>query len=244
MAERVLAACQARGLSCFTIGRGGQDLRLVDCEAGAHASRISVDHAGRRYDLVLPVPGDFMVSNALVAAGLAITTGAAPDQVMAALEQLTGAPGRLEQVGMVRGAPVLIDYAHKPDALEHVLSALRPLALRHLVVVFGCGGDRDPGKRPIMGAIAARLADVVIVTDDNPRSEDPALIRASILADCPGGRAIADRGEAIAVAMAGLDTGDLLVIAGKGHETGQIVGETILSFSDRDVVQRLMGTLS
>jgi UDP-N-acetylmuramoyl-L-alanyl-D-glutamate--2,6-diaminopimelate ligase len=154
--------------------------------------------------------------------------------VFAALEQLEGAKGRLEQVGSHNGAPVFVDYAHKPDALAKTLQALRPYARRKLVVVFGAGGDRDAGKRPLMGAIACQNADSVIVTDDNPRSENPADIRAAILAEASGAREIGDRAEAIRIAIEGLQPGDALVIAGKGHETGQILGDRVLPFSDHE----------
>jgi len=150
---------------------------------------------------------------------------------------LEGAPGRLERVGERRGAPIFVDYVHKPDALEKTLAALRPFVQGRLVVVFGCGGDRDPGKRPMMGAIAARGADIVIVTDDNPRSESPAAIRAAILAGAPGAREIGDRAEAIGEGVRLLGPGDALVIAGKGHETGQIVGDRVLPFSDADTAR-------
>ena len=142
--------------------------------------------------------------------------------------------GRLERVGEVRGATVFVDYAHKPDALEKALAALRPFVRGHLVLVFGCGGDRDPGKRPIMGEIAARLADVAIVTDDNPRSENPAAIRARSFAAAPSAVEIGDRAAAIRAGIAMLADGDALMIAGKGHETGQIVGAKTLPFSDAD----------
>ncbi|MDU3046263.1 glutamate ligase domain-containing protein, partial [Bradyrhizobium sp.] len=180
--------------------------------------------------------GAFQVENALVAAGLAIGTGSDPQAVFEALETLEGAKGRLELVGEHNGAPIFIDYAHKPDALAKALQALRPYAARKLVVVFGAGGDRDTGKRPLMGAIAAAEADRVIVTDDNPRSEDPAAIRAAILAAAPGAREIGDRAEAIKVAIGELQPGDALVIAGKGHEVGQIIGGTTLHFSDHEAV--------
>ena len=153
---------------------------------------------------------------------------------VAALETLEGAPGRLERIGEKNGAGVFVDYAHKPDALEKTLAALRPFVSGRLIVVFGCGGDRDPGKRPIMGEIAIHAADVVIVTDDNPRSEAPAAIRAAILAGAPGAREIGDRGEAIRAGVAMLEPGDALVIAGKGHETGQIIGDRTLPFSDAE----------
>jgi UDP-N-acetylmuramoyl-L-alanyl-D-glutamate--2,6-diaminopimelate ligase len=156
--------------------------------------------------------------------------------VFPTLENLKGAKGRLELVGSSRGAPIFVDYAHKPDALAKALQALRPYAKRDLVVVFGAGGDRDRGKRPLMGAIAAENADRVIVTDDNPRSENPALIRAAILSAAEGASDIGDRAEAIRAAIASLGPGDALLIAGKGHETGQIVGDRILPFSDHDAV--------
>jgi len=162
--------------------------------------------------------------------------------VFAALEKLEGAPGRLERIGEKNGAQVFVDYAHKPDALEKALAALRPFVTGRLIVVFGCGGDRDPGKRPIMGEIATRAADVVIVTDDNPRSEDPASIRAAILAAAPGAREIGDRAQAIRAGVAMLKPGDALVIAGKGHETGQIVGLSVLPFSDADEARAALET--
>jgi UDP-N-acetylmuramoyl-L-alanyl-D-glutamate--2,6-diaminopimelate ligase len=156
--------------------------------------------------------------------------------VFASTEKLEGAKGRLERVGERNGAPVFVDYAHKPDALAKALQALRPYAKRKLVVVFGAGGDRDAGKRPLMGAIAAENADSVIVTDDNPRSENPAAIRAAILAAAKGAKEIGDRNEAIRAGVAALEPGDALLIAGKGHETGQIVGSQTLPFSDHDAV--------
>jgi UDP-N-acetylmuramoyl-L-alanyl-D-glutamate--2,6-diaminopimelate ligase len=156
---------------------------------------------------------------------------------------LRGAPGRLERVGDRNGAPVFVDYAHKPDALEKALAALRPFAKGRLIVVFGCGGDRDAGKRPIMGEIATRCADVVLVTDDNPRSEEPASIRAQILAAAAGAIEIGDRAEAIRAGVKMLGEGDLLLIAGKGHETGQLIGKTVLPFSDHDEARAALGEL-
>jgi UDP-N-acetylmuramoyl-L-alanyl-D-glutamate--2,6-diaminopimelate ligase len=181
-----------------------------------------------------PLVGDFQISNALVAAGLCIATGSEADAVFEALQTLEGAPGRLELIGDARGATVFVDYAHKPDALEKAIAALRPFVRGRLVLVFGCGGDRDPGKRSIMGEIAARCADVTIVTDDNPRSENPAAIRAQILAAAPSAIEIGDRAAAIRAGVAMLCDGDALLIAGKGHETGQIVGDRTLPFSDAD----------
>ena len=200
------------------------------------AQKLVLEHRGRSHALRLPLVGEFQIENALVAAGLAIGTGSEAEAVFAALEHLEGAKGRLERVGERNGAPIFVDYAHKPDALAKALQALRPYAKRKLVVVFGAGGDRDAGKRPLMGAIAADNADSVIVTDDNPRSENPELIRSAILATAKGAREIGDRAQAIRTAIAGLQPGDALLIAGKGHETGQIVGDRTLPFSDHDAV--------
>lgn len=232
--ERVIERCQARGLKLFIIGRAGRDIRILDCMSYAARMQLKVSYAGVEHEISLPLAGDFMASNALVAAGLCIATGSDANQVFASLERLQGAPGRLEQVGARNEAPIFIDYAHKPDALEKVLKALRPLTQKRLILVFGCGGDRDRGKRAIMGDIAARNADVVIVTDDNPRSEDAAAIRKAILSAAPAALEIADRGTAIARAIAILQAGDALVIAGKGHETGQIIGGVKLPFSDKE----------
>ncbi len=237
VAARVGAAALEHGLRLFTVGARGADLRLISTDREGFATRIAFECAGRAWRARLPLPGDFQVSNALVAAGLCVATGSEPGAVFAALETLEGAPGRLERVGERRGAPVFVDYAHKPDALQKTLAALRPFVPGRLIVVFGCGGDRDSGKRPIMGAIAARGADAAIVTDDNPRSENPAAIRAAILAAAPGAREIADRAEAIRAAIATLGEGDALVIAGKGHETGQIIGDRTLPFSDAEVAR-------
>ncbi|MDB5508846.1 MAG: murE [Hyphomicrobiales bacterium] len=244
VADRVIATARARGLALFTVGAHGADLALASVASEADGNRIVVRCGGRAHALRVPLAGAFMVSNALVAAGLCIATGSAPDDVLAALEHLEGAPGRLERVGERNGAPVFVDYAHKPDALEKVLEALRPLASSRLVVVFGCGGDRDQGKRPLMGEIAARLADVVIVTDDNPRSEDPAKIRAAILEAAPGARDIGDRRAAIAEAVAMLRDGDVLVVAGKGHETGQTIAGRTLPFSDHEAVRAALKELA
>ncbi len=238
-AEGLAAVTRARaaGRRVFTVGRAGDDLRLVDVAVEAGLQRLTIAAADGPHEVRLPLLGTFQVSNALVAAGLVIVTGASTAAALAALDHLEGAPGRLDRVGATaERAPVFVDYAHKPDALEKVLAALRPYTTGRLVVVFGCGGDRDPGKRPIMGEIATRLADVAIVTDDNPRSEDPAEIRRQILAAAPGAVEIGDRGRAIREAVGMLKSGDVLVVAGKGHETGQIVGKTVLPFSDHDAV--------
>jgi UDP-N-acetylmuramoyl-L-alanyl-D-glutamate--2,6-diaminopimelate ligase len=235
-AGQVVEAARKRGLKIVTVGVGGDDIKLIGGVIDGFAQVITLTHAGKTYKVKLPLVGAFQVQNAAVAAGLAIATGSEPARVFAALEQLTGAKGRLEYVGAKNGAPIFIDYAHKPDALKKALEALRPYASGKLVVVFGAGGDRDAGKRPIMGRIAVEIADRVIVTDDNPRSEQPAAIRAAILAAAPGATEIGDRAEAIRTSIAELKKGDALLIAGKGHETGQIVGDKVLAFSDHDAV--------
>jgi UDP-N-acetylmuramoyl-L-alanyl-D-glutamate--2,6-diaminopimelate ligase len=234
--QAVIEAVRARGLRTVTVGRAGKDIRLADAALDGFAQHLRIAHRDRRYDVRLPLAGAFQVENALVAAGLAIASGDDAEAVFDALARLEGAKGRLEQVGERNGAPVFIDYAHKPDALAKALEALRPYAQRRLVVVFGAGGDRDQGKRPLMGAIAAEKADAVIITDDNPRSENPADIRAAIARAAPGASEIADRAAAIRFAIAGLRPGDALLIAGKGHETGQIVGDRVLPFSDHEAV--------
>jgi UDP-N-acetylmuramoyl-L-alanyl-D-glutamate--2,6-diaminopimelate ligase len=234
--DAVVAAARKRGLKLVTVGRKGETIRLLDTTVDGFAQRLTLSHAGRDFKVRLPLVGGFQVENALVAAGLAIATGGEPAAVFAALAGLQGAKGRLDLVGERNGAPIFVDYAHKPDALEKALAALRPYVKRRLVVVFGAGGNRDMGKRPLMGAIAARAADRVIITDDNPRDEEPAKIRAAILKAAPGAVEIGDRREAIRNTIAALAPGDVLLIAGKGHETGQIVGGKTFDFSDHGEV--------
>lgn len=238
--QAVIDAAAERKLRIITIGgKGdgkGEGIGLVSAEIDGLAQRLTLEHRGRQYKVRLPLVGEFQIENALVAAGLAIGTGSVPQATFASLEHLEGAKGRLERVGEHNGASIFVDYAHKPDALAKALQALRPYAKRKLVVVFGAGGDRDAGKRPLMGAIAVENADRVIVTDDNPRSENPALIRAAILAAAKGAREIGDRADAITSAIADLEPGDALLIAGKGHETGQIIGQITLPFSDHEAV--------
>ncbi len=242
--RQVIDVARRRGLRVFTVGRAGDGIRLLDAAIDGFAQVLTLEHEGRRRKVRLPLVGDFQIENALVAAGLVLVTGGDAERVFVALEKLEGAPGRLERVGAHNSAPVFVDYAHKPDALAKALEALRPYAARRLVVVFGAGGDRDAGKRPLMGAIAAAKADAVIVTDDNPRSEDPTAIRASILTEAKGATEIADRAAAIRAAIAGLGPGDALLIAGKGHETGQIVGDKVLPFSDHDAAAAALKELA
>jgi UDP-N-acetylmuramoyl-L-alanyl-D-glutamate--2,6-diaminopimelate ligase len=238
--QAVIDAARTKNLRLLTVGRdgdgAGEGIRLVEATIDGLAQQLVLLHRGRTHAVRLPLVGEFQIENALVAAGLAIGTGSDPEAVFASLQHLEGAKGRLERVGERNGAPIFVDYAHKPDALAKALQALRPYAKRKLVVVFGAGGDRDAGKRPLMGAIAVEHADHVIVTDDNPRSENPQTIRSAILSTAKGASEIGDRAAAIRTAIAGLELGDALLIAGKGHETGQIVGNTTLPFSDHDTV--------
>jgi UDP-N-acetylmuramoyl-L-alanyl-D-glutamate--2,6-diaminopimelate ligase len=221
------------GLSILSVGERGRNLSLVARRLVPEGQRLTIDADGRLHEVLLPLAGAFQASNAMVAAGLCVAAGEKVEDVLAAMERLDGARGRLERVGTgPHGGEAYVDYAHTPDGLETVLRALRPHATGRLIVVFGCGGDRDRGKRPIMGEIAARLADVAILTDDNPRTEDPAAIRAEVLKGAPGAREIGDRRKAIREAAALLRQGDVLVVAGKGHEQGQIVGETVYPFDD------------
>ncbi|MFK8250232.1 UDP-N-acetylmuramoyl-L-alanyl-D-glutamate--2,6-diaminopimelate ligase [Ancylobacter terrae] len=240
-----VADCAAdHGLDVLGIGTNGAGIALIEREDSGLGQRLVVEAANVRHELHLPLVGAFQAANALVAAGLAMLTGTRADVALSALPHLEGVPGRLELVGTRAGAGIFVDYAHKPDALANALAALRPYAKGRLIVVFGCGGDRDRGKRPVMGAIATAGADIVIVTDDNPRSEAPAAIRAEILASAPGAHEIGDRAEAIGAGIAQLKPGDVLLIAGKGHETGQIIGDRTLPFSDRDSVIGWLGGTS
>jgi len=228
-----------RGGMLHRVGEHGTLLRLVHAIPQPGGQSLSIEAAdGVRHTLFLPLPGRFQADNALLAAGLAIVAGV-PD-ALAHIPTLRGVRGRMELAATLpNGAAVYVDYAHTPDALDRLLHALRPHTAGRLHVVFGAGGDRDPGKRPLMGA-AARHADCAIVTDDNPRSEDPAAIRRAVLAGLPDGIEIADRAAAIAGAMGDLGPGDVLVVAGKGHEQGQTVAGTVLPFDDVSVVRGLV----
>jgi len=228
-----------RGLTMLTTGSRGETLRLAEARPEGFGQALTIEAFGRTYVTTLPLLGGFQVENALLAAGLVLSVegeGRAAE-IFEGFRTLKGVSGRLEQVGEVDGAICIVDYAHKPDALAHVLDALRPFTKGRLVCIVGCGGDRDRGKRPLMGQIAAEKADLVIVTDDNPRSEDPAAIRAEVLKGAPGAREIGDRALAIRTAVKELQRGDILVVAGKGHETGQIIGDRTLPFSDHDEVR-------
>jgi len=240
-AARVIDIAQRRGLRLLTFGEAGHDLELLQHERVGYAQKIVVRAHGDDYVLNFPLVGDFQVSNALCAAALVMATGYPASAVLPLLESLEGAKGRLDLVGHHScGAPVIVDYSHTPESLKVALTTLRPYVTSKLIVVVGAGGDRDKGKRPQMGKIAVDEADVAIITDDNPRGEDPAHIRAEILAAAPGATEIGDREKAIAHAIRLLQTGDILLVAGKGHEIGQVVGSRVLPFSDHEVVKKYL----
>lgn len=244
VADRVIAVARARHHQLITFGRNGREIRLLRQTPTASGQMLDLEVMGRRCEVIFPVVGLFQAQNMLAALGLAIGSGADPETAAAMIGGISGVHGRIEHVANTpSGGAVYVDYAHKPAGLEAVLQALRPHASGKLVVLFGCGGDRDKGKRPQMGEIAARLADRVIVTDDNPRSEDPAVIRREVLAGAKQAEEIGDRAAAIRAAMSDLGRGDLLVIAGKGHETYQIIGETKYPFDDSEVARNVADEL-
>ncbi|MES2338125.1 MAG: UDP-N-acetylmuramoyl-L-alanyl-D-glutamate--2,6-diaminopimelate ligase [Pseudomonadota bacterium] len=232
-AERVVDLARARKLRLISVGEHGETLRLVGRDPTLLGQGLTIEAGGATHRVTLPLIGAYQAANALTAAGLVIATGGDVAATIAGLGRLSPVRGRLERAVITRtGAPVYVDYAHTPDALDAAIAALKPHVSGRLIVVFGAGGDRDAGKRELMGRSAAAGADVVIVTDDNPRSEDPAAIRAEVLKGAPDGLEIGDRRAAIrhAVEMAGPQ--DIVLVAGKGHEQGQIVGELVLPFDD------------
>ncbi len=231
--EAIAEVCRAAGHRIRSFGNQTSDLHIADLSALPDGLRLCVTIRGRSYETRLGLVGGFQAYNVLAALGLAVETGSDVAETFSALAHLRGVRGRMQRVGALEnGAQVYVDYAHTPDALKTALTAIRPHVSGRLHVVFGAGGDRDSGKRPMMGEVAAEHADHLIVTDDNPRREEPETIRRQVMAGCPGARDIGDRAEAIAAAVAQLAPGDVLMIAGKGHETGQIVGSTVLPFDD------------
>ncbi len=244
---KVVAHAEARGLKLFTVGERGTDLKLVSRAPTLLGQTLVVEHAGQQVKIEVPLIGAYQAANALVAAGLVLATGGDAKQTFDAMKRLQTVRGRLERAAVSsRGAPIYVDYAHTPDALEAAIAALRPHVSGRLIVVFGAGGDRDQGKRPQMGRVACRNADTVIVTDDNPRGEDPAAIRAMVLAGCvEGAMEIGDRRDAIGAAIAEAGGGDIVLVAGKGHEQGQVVGSgahaRVLPFDDVTVAREMSG---
>jgi UDP-N-acetylmuramoyl-L-alanyl-D-glutamate--2,6-diaminopimelate ligase len=231
--QEVTERARRCGHEVLTVGRKGETIRLVEQKPTALGQTLMLEHGGKTHRLALPLIGAYQSSNVLTAAGLVLATGGNWDATFAAMQRVAPVRGRLERAVISRGGvPVYIDYAHTPDALEAAITALRPHVEGRLITVFGAGGDRDQGKRPEMGAVATRLSDVVIVTDDNPRSEDPAKIRSAIMVAAPGATEVAGRREAIAEAIRIAREGDIVLVAGKGHETGQIIGDKVLPFDD------------
>jgi UDP-N-acetylmuramoyl-L-alanyl-D-glutamate--2,6-diaminopimelate ligase len=231
--DEVIARCRSAGHQLITVGRNGDTIKLVDQSPTALGQALMLEHGGKRHRLALPLIGAYQAANVLTAAGLVLATGGTWADTFSAMQRVAPVRGRLERAVISRGGvPVYIDYAHTPDALEAAIAALRPHVEGRLITVFGAGGDRDQGKRPEMGAVATRLSDIVIVTDDNPRSEDPAVIRSAIMAAAPGATEVPGRREAIAEAIRIAREGDIVLVAGKGHETGQIIGDKVLPFDD------------
>ena len=246
---RAIEAARARWLALVTVGEAGETIRLLSRTPTQLGQTLDLEHGGMRHTVNLPLIGAYQAANALVAVGLALATGSDAAKAFEALGRLQPVRGRLERAAITAsGAPVYVDYAHTPDALEAAIAALRPHCSGRLITVFGAGGDRDQGKRPEMGAVAAAHSDLVIVTDDNPRGEDAAAIRAQVLRGAPGAREIGDRREAIATAIAEARAGDVVLIAGKGHEQGQVVGSgeamRVLPFDDVTVARECAGQLS
>lgn len=232
----VAKTAEARGQNVLTVGRAeAADLRITAQRFGATGQELRFHWQRKPHQARLNLIGGFQADNVLLAAGLAIACGAEPAQVFGTFESLATVRGRM-QLAATRenGAAVFVDYAHTPDALATALKALRPHVLGRIVVVFGAGGDRDSSKRRLMGEAAARHADVLFVTDDNPRSEDPAAIRAMVMAGCPEAHDVGDRAEAILRGVDALGPGDALLIAGKGHESGQTIGDVVLPFDDAE----------
>lgn len=227
-----------RGLRTVTVGRHGATLKLVNREPTQLGQTLLVEAGGKLHRVALPLIGAYQAANALTAAGIVMATGGDMAQTFANLARVQPVRGRLERAVITRaGAPLYVDYAHTPDAISSAIEALRPHAAGRLITVFGAGGDRDVGKRPEMGAIAAKMSDLVIVTDDNPRSEDPAVIRRDILAGAPEAREVAGRRDAIAAAIDVAGPDDIILLAGKGHEQGQIIGDKVLPFDDVTVAR-------
>ncbi|MBX3594287.1 UDP-N-acetylmuramoyl-L-alanyl-D-glutamate--2,6-diaminopimelate ligase [Sphingomonas sp.] len=236
--ERVIDIARTRGNRILTVGTHGQSLRLVSRAPTLLDQKLVIEADGREHRVGLPLIGGYQAANALVAAGLVIATGGDVAETLANLARLQPVRGRLERAVIARsGAPVYVDYAHTPDAIEAAIAALKPHAAGRLILVFGAGGDRDAGKREPMGQAACAGADLVIVTDDNPRGEDAASIRAAVMKGCPAATEIGDRGQAIAAAIAAAGPEDIVLIAGKGHEQGQIVNDMILPFDDVSVAR-------
>lgn len=243
--QRLAGMCKARGQAVMRVGWTGEDIRIEEVMPHRASQMLTLVVNGSRHKVELPLAGEFQTLNAISALGLAMVTGVPQGKAIAALGHLYGVAGRMERAGKhPNGAPVFVDFAHTEDGLDKLLRSVRPHTMGKIVIVFGCGGDRDPDKRAKMGRIAAKLADEVIVTDDNPRTEDAASIRKAVLIGCPNAAEVGDRAGAIAEGLSRLGPQDCLVIAGKGHEQGQIVGDKVIPFSDVDVARKAIKALS
>ncbi len=242
--QRLAQMCASRGQSVMRVGWSGEDIRIDEVMPRASSQELDLVIMGKRHHVILPLAGEFQALNAVCALGLAIVTGVNVETALAGLAHLKGVAGRMEQAGKTKGgAPIFVDFAHTEDGLDKLLRSVRPHTLGRIVLVFGCGGDRDPDKRRKMGATAAKFADYVIVTDDNPRTENPAAIRRAVLAGCPGAEEVGDRAAAIRRGISLLEPNDCLVVAGKGHEQGQIVGTNVIPFSDVEQVKKALAEL-
>ncbi len=236
--------CKSRGIKVISFGKNKGDIQILSAKAEQDGQMAELCIRDKNYAVKIPFLGTFQIYNIACAIGIALASGCDQDKIVSCLPHLSGVPGRMQLIGTTpAGAPVFVDYAHTPDAIENVLLSLRPHTRKSLAILFGCGGDRDPGKRPIMGGIAQQLADKIYVTDDNPRTEDPAKIRAAILQNCPKALEIGDRAEAIRQAIAALEKGDALIVAGKGHEPGQIVGKQVLPFDDAEEARKALAQM-
>lgn len=242
--QRLADMCVTRGLEVMRVGWSGEDIRIDEVMPKAASQMLDLVIFGKRYKVTLPLAGEFQTLNAVAALGLATVTGVDLETALDGLEHLHGVAGRLEEAGRTAGgSPIFVDFAHTEDGLDKLLRSVRPHTMGKIVIVFGCGGDRDPDKRPKMGAIAKKLADKVIVTDDNPRTENADDIRKAVLKGCPGATEVGDRAEAIRVGISLLEPNDCLVIAGKGHEQGQIVGDKVIPFSDVEQVKQALAEM-
>ncbi len=241
---KLVGVCEARGQDVLQVGWTGRDIRIDELMPRAASQIMTLVVKGQRHKIELPLAGEFQALNAIAALGLAMVTGVDTDTALEGLTKLTGVAGRMERAGQTKdGAPIFVDFAHTEDGLDKLLRSVRPHTMGKIVIVFGCGGDRDPDKRPKMGVVATKLAEEVIVTDDNPRTEDAATIRQAVLKGCPDATEIGDRAKAIAEGISRLGPRDCLVVAGKGHEQGQIVGDKVIPFSDVEEVQKALGKI-
>lgn len=234
-------ACLNAGHNVISYGHKGKDIQVLNEEPLNNGQNITINYFGKNYDLFVPLAGDFQVMNILCALGIASALTGKKEELLPLVPQIKGAKGRLQYIGTTaKGGTVYVDYAHTPDAIENILISMRSHTQHKLHILFGCGGDRDKTKRPIMGKIAQNLADFVYVTDDNPRTENPETIRQEIMQGCPQALNIGDREKAIAFAIGKLEKGDILLVAGKGHETGQYINGKVLPFNDQEVVEKYL----